>query len=217
MPTVVGLAFGNRAMIHLYTPGTAELAVGDDVVAETASGESLGRVVFGPLEMARERVPAALRPVTRLATPEDRLRFERNRALVERAWAVTPERVRALGLPMKLISIEAQPDGGRITVYFAADGRVDFRELVRNLVAALSVRVLMHQVGARDHAKMLGGIASCGRELCCSSWMPSFEPVSMRMAKEQSLFLNPSKFSGCCGKLKCCLRYEYDLYSDEDF
>lgn len=214
MPTVVGLTFHDGGAIHFYTPGQTTLAPGDEVVAETAGGQDLARVVFGPKEMASGLVPVALRPVMRIATDHDRMQTDRNRCLVSHALAVVPGKISALRLPMKLIDVEAQFDGSRITVFFSAEGRVDFRELVRELVAALGVRVLMHQVGARDHAKMLGGIGSCGRELCCSTWMPSFEPISMRMAKEQSLFLNPSKFSGNCGKLKCCLRYEYDLYAD---
>jgi cell fate regulator YaaT (PSP1 superfamily) len=214
MPTVVGLTFEDGGGMHLYKPGQTELSRGDLVVVDIAGDPHVARVVFGPKEMPHERVPVALPAVVRPASDEDRRRWESNRELESRAMAVVPEKIRQLDLPMKLIDVEAQFDGGRITVFFAAEGRIDFRELVRELVSALSVRVLMHQVGARDHAKMLGGIGSCGRELCCSTWMPSFEPVSMRMAKEQSLFLNPSKFSGNCGKLKCCLRYEYDFYME---
>jgi cell fate regulator YaaT (PSP1 superfamily) len=150
----------------------------------------------------------------RVATPDDMTRNDANLRIEAAAREVVPDKIALLDLPMKMIDVDVDWDGGRITVFFAAEGRVDFRELVRVLASALGVRVMMHQLGARDHAKMIGGLASCGREICCSTWMRAFEPVSMRMAKEQSLFLNPSKFSGNCGKLKCCLRYEYEFYSE---
>lgn len=214
MPTVVGLTLEQDGLLHYYTPAHVDVRPGTVVVIECGNGYRLGTVRLGPMEMPAEAMPTALPSILRVATAEDRERDAFNRSLVERAHQAVQEKIEMLGLPMKPVDIEADPSGDRITVYFAAEGRIDFRELVRELTGALSVRVHMHQIGARDHAKILGGIGSCGRELCCKTWMNVFEPVSMRMAKEQSLFLNPSKFSGSCGKLKCCLRYEYDFYAE---
>ncbi|HEY3265595.1 MAG TPA: regulatory iron-sulfur-containing complex subunit RicT [Armatimonadota bacterium] len=214
MPMVVGLVFEETGAIHFYAPGEADVRAGDFVVAETCGRPELARVALAPREMDPTRLPATLHPVMRVASEEDKARLAENRALEDRTRSVAPGIIEMLDLPMKMIDVEAAFEGGKVTVFFAADGRIDFRELVRELANALNVRVQMHQLGARDHAKMVGGLASCGRELCCATWMRMFEPVSMRMAKEQSLFLNPSKFSGNCGKLKCCLRYEYDFYTE---
>ena len=214
MRTVVGVTIEPAGPIQYFCPADVEMAIGDMVLVDTPAGPRVGRVVLAARETLDESLPANLHSVMRLATPEDSVRSEANHRLEARARDLVPQKIATLDLPMKLIDVDADWDGTRITVYFAAEGRVDFRELVRLLASAMGVRVQMHQLGARDHAKMIGGLASCGREICCSSWMQIFEPVSMRMAKEQSLFLNPSKFSGNCGKLKCCLRYEYEFYSD---
>jgi cell fate regulator YaaT (PSP1 superfamily) len=141
-------------------------------------------------------------------------RREANRAREESAMTLCRRRVEARALPMKLISTEYAFDGSQVVFYFSAEGRVDFRELVKDLAAVLRTRIQLHQVGARDAAKLMGGIGPCGRGLCCATWLTNFEPISMKMAKEQSLFLNPTKFSGACGKLMCCLRYEYDNYRE---
>jgi cell fate regulator YaaT (PSP1 superfamily) len=214
MPTVVGLAFEPEGTIHYFSPAHITLAKGDVVLADTAAGPRVAQVVIPPRQIGQDRLPVAVRSVTRIASPEDVARNDSNTRLEQKARLIVPDKIALLDLSMKMIDVDADWDGTRITIFFAAEGRVDFRELVRLLSGALGVRVQMHQLGARDHAKMVGGLASCGRETCCSTWMPSFEPVSMRMAKEQSLFLNPSKFSGNCGKLKCCLRYEYELYCE---
>lgn len=214
MPKVVGLTFQGNGFIHYYRPGDLLLSEGDAVVVEGPDGNRLARVVTGPRDIPDERVPVSLDPVVRLATQEDLLRDEANRRLVVEAGPVVRTHIEQLGLPMKVVDITCSWDGGKLTVFFSADGRIDFRELVRELTSALGVRIHLYQVGARDHAKMLGGIGSCGLEICCTAWMKVFEPVSMRMAKEQSLFLNPSKFSGNCGKLRCCLRYEYEFYTE---
>lgn len=214
MPTVVGLAFEPGGAIHFFSPGQIAVDAGGHVLADTAAGPRVGEVVVSPRDVPPENLPAAVRGIIRVATSEDLSRSESNQRLEEVARSLVPDKISLLDLPMKMIDVDADWDGTRVTVFFAAEGRVDFRELVRVLASSLGVRVLMHQLGARDHAKMIGGLASCGREICCSTWMQVFEPVSMRMAKEQSLFLNPSKFSGNCGKLKCCLRYEYEFYSE---
>lgn len=214
MRTVVGVTFEPAGPIQYFCSADVAMQISDSVLVDTPAGPRVATVVLAPREIPDDSLAASLRGVMRVATAEDRTRSEANHRLEARARDLVPQKIATLDLPMKLIDVDADWDGSRITVYFAAEGRVDFRELVRVLASAMGVRVQMHQLGARDHAKMIGGLASCGREICCSSWMQIFEPVSMRMAKEQSLFLNPSKFSGNCGKLKCCLRYEYEFYSD---
>ncbi|HEY3414711.1 MAG TPA: regulatory iron-sulfur-containing complex subunit RicT [Armatimonadota bacterium] len=214
MRTAIGVTFEPSGPIQFFLPGDVEAEIGDSVLVDTAAGPRVAKVTLAARETPDDALPSHLHSVMRVATPEDMARNEANHRLEERARGLVPQKIAALDLPMKLIDVDADWDGARITVFFAAEGRVDFRELVRVLASAMGVRVQMHQLGARDHAKMIGGLASCGREICCSSWMQIFEPVSMRMAKEQSLFLNPSKFSGNCGKLKCCLRYEYEFYSE---
>jgi cell fate regulator YaaT (PSP1 superfamily) len=161
-----------------------------------------------------EEVVAPLKCVLRLATDEDRAQIRANEEKAEQSLAVSKQRVAAHAMPMKLVRAEYAFDRSQITIYFAAEGRVDFRELVKDLASVLRTRIQLHQIGARDVAKLLGGIGPCGRALCCSTWLTDFHPVSMKMAKEQSLFLNPTKFSGVCGKLMCCLRYEYDTYRE---
>jgi cell fate regulator YaaT (PSP1 superfamily) len=214
MPKVVGLTFQGNGFIHYCSPGDLLLSEGDDVIVEGPDGYRLARVVLGPRDVSEEHVPLSLDSVVRQATEDDLLRDAANQRLITEAGPVVKRHIEQLGLPMKVVDITSSWDGGKLTVFFSADGRIDFRELIRELTGALGVRIHLYQVGARDHAKMLGGIGSCGLEICCATWMKVFEPVSMRMAKEQSLFLNPSKFSGNCGKLKCCLRYEYDFYSE---
>jgi len=186
------------------------------VVIDTPQGAVVGQVVHGPRDVPHNQLPAVLIPVTRLATDYDLERHKRREDLELRAPDIVVSKIEYLDLPMKLVEVQADPDAERITVFFAAEGRVDFRTLVRELSEILGVRVHMHQIGARDHARIIGGIGSCGRETCCRTWLQNFEPVSMRMAKDQSLFLNPAKFSGSCGKLKCCLRYEYEGDDDHD-
>lgn len=214
MPIVVGLKFESSRTVQYYTPGGLPLCRGDIVVAENGDGAALARVAIAPRDLPAGRSPTALRPVLRLAAPSDLEQSQTNARVVAEARRLLPELITDLALDIKVVNVTADFDGGRITVFFTSESRVDFRALVREASASLCVRVHMHQLGARDHARMLGGIGSCGRELCCSTWMRSFEPVSMKMARDQSLFLNPSKFSGACGKLKCCLRYEYDFYAE---
>jgi cell fate regulator YaaT (PSP1 superfamily) len=165
-------------------------------------------------EVPEEQLALPLRRVVRVATEDDLARREANRAREESALQLCRRRIEARKLPMKLLTSEYAFDGSQVLFYFAAEGRVDFRELVKDLAAVLRTRIQLHQVGARDAAKLMGGIGPCGRGLCCATWLTAFEPVSMKMAKEQSLFLNPTKFSGACGKLMCCLRYEYDNYRE---
>jgi cell fate regulator YaaT (PSP1 superfamily) len=214
MPTVVGISFKPAAKAYFFDPNGLTLQPNDIVVAETMRGVEMGEVRTPLREVAEDQIVPPLRRVLRVATPEDFRRKEANRDREESALETCRRRIEARGLPMKLISAEYAFDGSQILFYFTAEGRVDFRELVKDLAAALRTRIQLHQIGARDAAKLLGGIGPCGRGLCCATWLTSFEPISMKMAKEQSLFLNPTKFSGVCGKLMCCLRYEYESYRE---
>jgi len=211
---VVNVSFRRAGKVYWFSPGDLELKKNDFVVAETQRGLEMGQVLGRPKTVPEEQVVPPLRPILRLATLEDHARRDANTAREESALELCRRRVEARNLPMKLLASEHTFDGGQIIFYFTSEGRVDFRELVKDLAAALRTRIQLHQVGARDAAKLLGGIGPCGRSLCCSTWLTEFAPISMKMAKEQSLFLNPTKFSGACGKLMCCLRYEYDFYRE---
>jgi cell fate regulator YaaT (PSP1 superfamily) len=216
VPTVqvVNVSFRRAGKVYWFSPVDLELKKNDFVIAETQRGLEMGQVLGRPKAVPEDQVVPPLRPVLRLATVEDHARRDANRSREESALELCRRRVEARGLPMKLLASEYTFDGGQIVFYFTSEGRVDFRELVKDLAAALRTRIQLHQVGARDAAKLLGGIGPCGRSLCCSTWLTEFAPISMKMAKEQSLFLNPTKFSGACGKLMCCLRYEYDFYRE---
>lgn len=214
MPTIVGISFKPAAKIYFFDPNGLDLQPQAIVIAETARGVEMGEVKSPLRDVPEEQIVPPLRRVIRVATPDDFARKDANKAREESALATCRRRIEARGLPMKLISAEFAFDGSQVLFYFSAEGRVDFRELVKDLAAALRTRIQLHQIGARDAAKLLGGIGPCGRGLCCTTWLTGFEPVSMKMAKEQSLFLNPTKFSGVCGKLMCCLRYEYDYYKE---
>lgn len=212
MPRVVGVAFRRCTRAYWFDPGPLEPAEGADVVVETAKGLDIGQVRIAPTDVSEDDLQAPLKRVVRLATKRDLDSVARNRDRAARALQVCGARVRHHRLPMKPLTADFAFDSSQVTVYFSADTRVDFRDLVKDVAGQLRCRVQLLQVGARDQAKMLGGVGACGRELCCSSFMAEFMPVSMRMAKDQSLFLNPAKFSGACGKLMCCLRYEHEVY-----
>ncbi len=214
MARVVGVNFRQAGRIFSYAAGDLSLQAGDCVVTEAARGLEFGRVKQAPREVPDDTFAEPLLRVVRVATAADHEQVRANEEKAVAALAAARERVQRRSLPMKLLRAEYAFDLSQITIYFGAEGRVDFRELVKDLAAALRTRIQLHQVGARDAAKLLGGIGPCGRALCCSTWLVNFDAVSMRMAKEQSLFLNPTKFSGVCGKLMCCLRYEYDLYRE---
>lgn len=179
---------------------------------ETSHGEELGSVKIGPREAPIEDMQSVLNFVLRHAGAEDAAREKENLGKAREALVLCKERIGFYGLSMKLLQAEYSFDASQVTIYFASESRVDFRNLVRDLAAELHVRVQMHQVGARDEAKILGGVGPCGLTLCCATFLTEFAPVSMKMAKDQSLFLNPVKFSGICGKLMCCLRYEHETY-----
>lgn len=210
----VGVRFKKAGKIYYFDPGFLELKPGDAVVVETVRGLEYGSVVTGPVEIEIE--PANLKPVVRKATPEDTRQALANREKERQAFRICQEKIAAHGLPMKLIGVDYVLDGSRIIFYFTAEGRVDFRQLVRDLAGVFKTRIELRQVGVRDEAKMLGGIGPCGRELCCGTWLSEFAPISIKMAKGQHLVLNPAKISGICGRLMCCLRFEAPNYQEEE-
>lgn len=214
MPLAVGVSFKPAGRIYSFDPNGLEFQLHDRVITETARGVEIGKIKHLPREVTGEEISLPLKRVLRLATPADLEQVATNEERAAQALTLCRERVAARALPMKVMRAEYQFDRTQITFYFASEGRVDFRELVKDLAAQLRTRIQLHQIGARDAAKLLGGIGPCGRALCCSTWLTDFDAISMKMAKEQSLFLNPTKFSGVCGKLMCCLRYEYDHYRE---
>ncbi|AQS57822.1 PSP1 domain-containing protein [Desulforamulus ferrireducens] len=211
---VVGVRFKVAGKVYYFDPGEFPLNKGDKVVVETTRGIEYGEIVIGPKEVADDEVVAPLKQVLRKATEEDHQQLKANQEKEQKAYQVALEKIAQHELPMKLISVEQTFDGNKIIFYFTADGRIDFRELVKDLAAVFRTRIELRQIGVRDEAKMMGGLGCCGRELCCSSWLADFAPVSIRMAKEQNLSLNPTKISGICGRLMCCLKYENDVYEE---
>lgn len=214
MPTCVGVAFKRVAKSYWFDPAGLELQEADRVVVETTRGVELGSIKIGPREIVPDEIQAPLKRVLRRAEQQDLDQERQNRIRARSTLALCQERVKALALPMKLLQAEYNFDGSQVTVYFASEARVDFRELVRDIAGHIRCKVQMHQVGARDQSKMIGGIGPCGLTLCCATFLTDFAPISMKMAKDQSLFLNPVKFSGVCGKLMCCLRYEHESPED---
>lgn len=212
MQTVVGVRFKKACKIYYFGLGRLELSQGDGVVVKTARGVEFGTVVIGPRDVPDSEVVQPLKDVQRKATQEDIDKLAENSEKEKEAYAICEEKIRLRELPMKLISVEYTLDVNKIIFYFTAEGRIDFRELVKDLAAVFHTRIELRQIGVRDEAKLLGGIGCCGRPLCCATFLGDFEPVSIRMAKDQSLSLNPTKISGICGRLMCCLKYENDLY-----
>lgn len=212
MPDVVNVRFRNRGKVYYFDPAGFAPEAGSAVVVETANGLELGDCVEGVHAVEDSRVVSPLRPVVRLATAEDVRLAENNRAREKAAFAICEEKIRNHGLDMKLVDVEYSFEGGKIRFFFTSDGRVDFRELVKDLASVFHTRIDLRQIGVRDGAKMLGGLGICGRPFCCSTFLEEFQPVSIRMAKTQSLSLNPTKISGTCGRLMCCLKYEQEAY-----
>jgi len=212
MADIVGVRFKRAGRVYYFDPADIELNLNDRVVVETSRGPELGQVVIAPTQVVANEVSKPLKPVVRKATDEDLEGAEKLREKEEEALAECDSLVNKLGLPMKLLSAEYNLEGNHLTIFFGAEGRVDFRELVRELSHKLKVRVEMRQVGPRDEAKIIGGFGRCGRPLCCTDFLSEFNPVSIKMAKEQDLPLNPMKISGICGRLLCCLGYECEQY-----
>lgn len=212
MPVVVGIRFKKACKIYYFDPAETGAKTGDNAIVETARGVEYGQVVIGPREVDEKSIVSPLKPVMRVATPEDDQKLAENRVREKEAFKICQRKIMNHGLEMRLIDVEFTFDVNKIIFYFTADGRIDFRELVKDLAAVFRTRIELRQIGVRDEAKMLGGIGSCGRPLCCATFLGDFEPVSIRMAKDQSLSLNPTKISGICGRLMCCLKYENHMY-----
>ena len=212
MVTIVGVRFKKAGTIYYFLPGEETLTIDDGVIVETARGVEYGTVVIGPKEVAKDSLVMPVKEVMRKATPKDLQQLEKNEEREEKAFAICLEKIAKRKLPMKLINVEYTFDMNKIVFFFTADGRIDFRELVKDLATVFRTRIELRQVGVRDEAKVLNGIGACGRPLCCSNFLGDFSPVSIRMAKDQNLSLNPTKISGVCGRLMCCLNYEDDLY-----
>jgi cell fate regulator YaaT (PSP1 superfamily) len=212
LASIVRIQFTTAGKLYDFTVGRVELKPGDRVIVETERGKSIGQVVAGPLEIDDAALPEGTKQVQRLAEPSDLATQAANIQKEKEAHKFCLNRIKERVMDMKLVKVEYLFDGSKAIFYFTADGRVDFRELVKDLAHAFHTRIEMRQIGVRDESKMVGGIGICGRELCCSSYLREFEPVSVKMAKEQSLALNPSKISGQCGRLLCCLSYEFDTY-----
>lgn len=212
MLTVVGVRFKRAGKIYYFDPGDLKVEAGQKVIVETVRGIELGNVAVGPKQVKEEDIVAPLKQVIRVATQEDVLKDKENRDREKEAFEICLNEINKHGLEMKLVDVEYTFDNNKIIFYFTADGRVDFRELVKDLASIFKTRIELRQIGVRDEAKMLGGLGPCGRSLCCATFLGDFEPVSIKMAKEQNLSLNPTKISGICGRLMCCLKYEEEVY-----
>ena len=214
MTKVIGVRFRNAGKVYYFAPGDLEITQGDHVIVETARGVEYGYVVLGEKEVEDEKIIQPLKSVMRVATPEDDEKAEKNREKEREAYKICLEKIRKHELEMKLIDAEYTFDNNKVLFYFTADGRIDFRELVKDLASVFKTRIELRQIGVRDETKILGGIGICGRPLCCHSYLSDFVPVSIKMAKEQNLSLNPTKISGVCGRLMCCLKNEQETYED---
>ncbi|MEE8352925.1 MAG: regulatory iron-sulfur-containing complex subunit RicT, partial [Dehalococcoidales bacterium] len=214
MSEIVGVRFKTAGKIYYFDPTDIELQVGDDVIVETIRGLEVGRIVTSPREAEASDVARPLKPVVRMAEPEEIDHAAKFEAKERKAVRDASRLVAELGLPMKILSAEYSLDGKHVTLFFSSEERVDFRDLVRDLAGRFRARVELRQIGARDEAKLIGGFGRCGRQLCCASFLSDFTPISIRMAKEQNLPLNPMKISGVCGRLLCCLSYENEQYRD---
>lgn len=214
MVKVIGVRFRTAGKIYFFDPGKLSVKRNDHVIVETARGIEYGTVVGSPREVTDDKVIQPLRPVLRIATERDDEQEAANRKKEKEAFRICFEKIQKHGLEMKLIDAEYTFDNNKILFYFTADGRIDFRELVKDLASVFKTRIELRQIGVRDETKILGGIGICGRELCCHSHLSEFIPVSIKMAKEQNLSLNPTKISGVCGRLMCCLKHEEDTYEE---
>lgn len=214
MTKIIGVRFKPVGKMYYFDPLDFDIKRGDNVVVETSRGTEYGEVIVGIKEVEDSALIKPLKGVLRLATEEDTRRHNENKEKEKEAFKVCLEKIEKHGLDMKLIEVEYTFDGNKILFYFTADGRVDFRELVKDLAAVFKTRIELRQIGVRDESKTLGSIGVCGRNLCCSQFLGEFVPVSIKMAKEQGLSLNPSKISGACGRLMCCLKYEQDTYEE---
>lgn len=211
---VVGVRFKRAGKIYYFDPNHLDLHLEQEVIVETARGLEYGKVKIGPKEVTQQAITPPLKKVLRVATEKDQDHYLENQVKETKAFQICLEKIKQHNLEMKLIDVEYTFDRNKIIFYFTADGRVDFRELVKDLASVFRTRIELRQIGVRDEAKMLGGLGPCGRSLCCATFLGEFEPVSIKMAKEQNLSLNPTKISGICGRLMCCLKYESESYRE---
>lgn len=214
MQNVVGVRFKKAGKIYYFSPGDLELKKGQAVIVETSRGIEYGKIVIEKKEVDDNDIVLPLKQVIRVADESDKAIVEENKRAAKEAFYICEQKIKEHNLEMKLIDCEYTFDRNKVLFYFTADGRIDFRKLVKDLAAIFRTRIELRQIGVRDEAKMLGGLGPCGRILCCSSFLGDFEPVSIKMAKDQNLSLNPAKISGLCGRLMCCLKYENDLYEE---
>jgi cell fate regulator YaaT (PSP1 superfamily) len=212
MVTVVGVRFKKAGKIYYFAPGEINIEAGEDVIVETARGIEFGNAVIGSKEVSEDIIVLPLKSVIRKATNEDKKKYLENKERQGEAFDICNEKIQKHNLFMKLIDVEYTFDNNKIIFYFTAEGRVDFRELVKDLASIFRTRIELRQIGVRDEAKMIGGLGPCGRAMCCATHLGDFAPVSIKMAKEQNLSLNPTKISGICGRLMCCLNYEQNTY-----
>ena len=215
MKNIVGVRFRKPGKIYFFDPGNLEINKQDKVVVETSMGQELGEVVINKRAVPEASLTAPLKKIIRIATPKDLKHQEENYKKEKEAFKICEEKIKKYKLVMNLTEVEYKFDNSKILFYFTADGRIDFRELVKELAAIFKTRIELRQIGVRDEVKKIGGNGVCGRELCCCSFLGNFETVSIKMAKEQNMSLNPSKISGNCGRLMCCLKYEQDVYEDK--
>ena len=214
MTEVIGVRFKQVGKIYYFSPNGVQMPVGEKVIVETARGIECGEVAISNRQIKDEGIVKPLKTVIRVANKDDLRRIEENKVKEKKAFKLCLEKIEKQKLQMKLVDVEYTFDNNKILFYFTADGRVDFRELVKDLASVFKTRIELRQIGVRDEAKMLGGLGICGRPFCCSSFLGEFQPVSIKMAKEQGLSLNPTKISGTCGRLMCCLKYEQNAYEN---
>ncbi len=214
MTEIIGVRFKNAGKTYYFSPGPHQLSIGDRVVVETARGVECGNVVIPNRMMPEERIVMPLKEIMRPADEKDLRQIAENSAKEKEAFRVCQQKIAAHHLDMHLVDVEYAFGGGKILFYFTADGRIDFRDLVKDLAGIFRTRIELRQIGVRDESKMLGGLGICGRPFCCATFLGDFQPVSIKMAKEQNLSLNPTKISGTCGRLMCCLKYEQEAYED---
>ena len=214
MPKVIGVRFKPVGKIYFFSPQDFDIKEGDNVIVETSRGLEFGKVVSGVREASDDEIIKPLKEVFRIATPEDIKKQEENKKKEKEALVLCEQKINEHGLEMSLVDAEYTFDGSKLLFYFTADGRIDFRDLVKDLAVIFRTRIELRQIGVRDESKMIGSVGVCGRDICCSKFLGEFAPVSIKMAKEQGLSLNPTKISGICGRLMCCLKYEQDTYEE---
>lgn len=215
MKNIVGIRFKKPGKIYFFDPGTYRIEKGQFVIVETAQGEEYGEVVTNVRRIEEDKIVAPLKKVVRMASYHDKKNYNESKKKEKDAFRICEEKIKKHKLDMKLVDVEYKFDNSKILFYFTADGRIDFRELVKELAAVFKTRIELRQIGVRDEVKRIGGNGVCGRELCCCSFLSNFETVSIKMAKEQNISLNPSKISGNCGRLMCCLKYEQEVYEEK--